>query len=312
MPSPLDIARMVTHQQSGVQSLQRTLEPSSITDAPENVTQYDQVMTTKLVVAYAAGLQIVHRARPAGLADRSVDIACGPGHFTLCLARFLDYRTITGIDLSLPMVEIANQNARKLGLADRVTFRAGDATNLCDLRENACDLATFTDAAHHMPDLAAVARVISEMNRVTRPEGLVVIMDLVRLRTAALTERYVNCLGHDYVQRGLPAFFDDFRNSMYAAWTAKELRKAIPRDTDRTWCHIVPRGLPTIQIILGLPVGRKKPFLRSGVPWAPNESPVPKEMGFDWRMVQFTLACASRTFIRPTGRVVQSEPTERG
>ena len=312
MPSVSDFTAMAISQHGGDQLLARLSEPASITDTEANVTQYDQVMTTKLVLAYAAGLQIIHRARPAGLADRSVDIACGPGHFTLCLARFLDYRTITGVDLSLPMVEIANQNARKLGLADRVTFRAGDATNLFDLRDNACDLATFTDAAHHMPDLAAVARVISEMNRVTRPEGLVVIMDLVRLRTAALTERYVNCLGHDYVQRGLPAFFDDFRNSMYAAWTAKELREAIPRDTDRTWCHIVPRGLPTIQIVLGLPAGRKKPFLRSGVPWPPNECPVPKEMGFDWRMVRFTLACACKTLIRPTGRVVQSEPTERG
>lgn len=312
MPPILDFAGMIAHQQAGTQVLDRVLEPRSITDALENVAQYDQVMTTKLVLAYAAGLQIIHRARPAGLADGSVDIACGPGHFTLCLARFLDYRTITGIDLSLPMVEIANQNARNLALADRVVFRAGDATNLCDLRDNACDLATFTDAAHHMPDLVAVARVISEMNRVTRPEGLVMIMDLVRLRTAALTERYVNCLGHDYVQRGLPAFFDDFRNSMYAAWTAKELRETIPRDTDRTWCHIVPRGLPTIQIVLGLPAGRKKPFLRSGVPWTPNECPIPKEMGFDWRMVRFTLACACKTLIRPTGRVVQSEPTERG
>ena len=86
------------------------------------------------------------------------------------------------------------------------------------------------------------------------------VMDLVRLRTEELTARYVQTLGHDYVERGLPDFFEDFRNSMYAAWTANELFSSIPRDSRRIWCHIVPRALPTVQVILGLPVGRKEPF----------------------------------------------------
>lgn len=308
MPSILDFTWMIVRQQSSARTLTRAQEPASITAAGANVTQYDQVMTTKLVLAYAAGLKIAHQARPDRQRDQAIDIACGPGHFTLCLARYLDCRSITGVDLSGPMVSIANQNAQKQGLADRVSFQTGDATNLADVEAGSCDLATFTDAAHHMPDLDTVRKVIEEMHRVTRPEGLVMVMDLVRLRTADLTERYVNLLGHDYIERGLPAFFDDFRNSMYAAWTAQELREAIPRDTDRVWCHIVPRGLPTIQVILGLPVGRRRPFIRSGVPWSKDNDPVPREMRTEARMMRATLAVASKTFIRPTRRVVQSEP----
>jgi len=79
------------------------------------------------------------------------------------------------------------------------------------------DLTSFTDAAHHMPDLATVGKVISEMDRVTKPDGLVMVMDLVRLRTAALTENYVGLLGADYLKMGLPYFFNQFRDSMYAA-----------------------------------------------------------------------------------------------
>ena len=106
-------------------------------------------------------------------------------------------------------------------------------------------------------------------------------------------------MGHDYIERGLRNFFEDFRNSMYAAWTAKELREAIPRDTDRWWCHIVPRGLPTIQLILGLPVGRKKVFVRSGFPWKPEDNPVPREMRMEWRLLRMSLAFASRHMIPP-------------
>lgn len=300
MPSPIDFARMIFRQQVGAQTLARVEEPTSITDAVANVTQYDQVMSTKLVLAYAAGLVIAHRACGEDQLQQAADIACGPGHFTLCLSHYLKCRSITGIDLSPPMVEVANRNAKTRGLGDRVRFEVGDATKLS--RDNStCDLVTFTDAAHHMPDLDTVQAVMREMDRVAKPDGLVMIMDLVRLRTAALTQRYVEVLGHDYVERGLPAFFEDFQNSMFAAWTADELRTAIPHDTDRYWCHIVPRGLPTIQIILGLPVGRKRPFVRNGMPWSPEHSPVPRDMRGDWRMLRATLALASKTMIKPRG-----------
>ena len=299
MPSVLDFAGMIARQQAGRQILSRVQEPRSITDAAENVSQYDRVMGTKLVLAYSAGLEIVHRARPDVGRERVVDIACGPGHFTLCLAKHLNYQRVTGIDLSASMVEIASRNASMKGLQGVTVFQTGDAANLSMIDDDACDLATFTDAAHHMPSLDVVAAVIREMNRVTKPEGLVMVMDVVRLRTQALTEHYVNSLGHDYIERGLPNFFDDFRNSMYAAWTAKELREAIPRDTNRYWCHIVPRGLPTIQFVLGLPVGRRRPFLRRGVPWTKENNPIPKEMRTDWRMMRATLALASKTIIPP-------------
>ncbi|MBN1908770.1 MAG: class I SAM-dependent methyltransferase [Pirellulales bacterium] len=299
MASIFQFAPMIVMQQSGRQKLQRRPEPEEVTDQADHVVQYDRVMGTKLAIAYASGLEVVHRARPEGMARETIDLACGPGHYTLCLARHLGFDRVVGVDLSAPMVEVANQNASEQGLGDRVTFRVGDATHVDGMETGRLELASFTDAAHHMPDLATVTRVLKEMDRMTKPEGLVMVMDLVRLRTEALTERYVNTLGHDYVQRGLPSFFKDFHNSMYAAWTAKELRQAVPRDTSRHWCHIVPRGLPTVQFLLGLPVGRRKVFVRSGLPWKPEACPVPREMRGEWRMLRMTIALASRKLIPP-------------
>ena len=65
--------------------------------------------------------------------------------------------------------------------------------------------------------------------------GLVMLMVLVRLRTAAITGRYVNIIGHDYVERGLPNFFEDFRNSMYV-YTPDFLSRTVAM-AKRSWVH---------------------------------------------------------------------------
>jgi len=298
MASFLDFFPMVMAQQCGRQQLERRPEPSQVTAAADNVVQYDQVMSTKLVLAYAAGLQTVHRAL-AGTGGMAVDLACGPGHYTLCLARYLKFEKVLGIDLSPGMFAIASQNATQQGLDRAVSFQRGDVTNLADLASGSFSLSSFTDAAHHMPDIETVGQVLREMDRVTRPDGLVMVMDLARLRTAKLTERYVNTLGHDYVARGLPAFLDDFRNSMYAAFTVAEMRQAIPRKTRRFWCHVVPRGLPTTQIILGLPEGRSKPMVRGGVPWDDASHPIPDSMRSEWSILSSSLAFGAKAILAP-------------
>src|SRR5436305_1108416 len=73
-----DLVRMLVAQQCGPQRLGRVPEPSQLTDAPPNVTQYNRVMTTKLVLAYALGLELVHRARPTVGGGSALDLACGP------------------------------------------------------------------------------------------------------------------------------------------------------------------------------------------------------------------------------------------
>jgi SAM-dependent methyltransferase len=212
------------------------------------------------------------------------------------------------------MIETATHNAKAAGAGDRVLFAVGDATHAADIADGSVDLCCCTDAAHHLPDLSVVTSALREMERVTRPDGLILVMDLVRLRTARVTERYVNLLAHDYVARGLPSFFNDFRNSMYAAWTGDELRRAVPAGTKRTWCHLVPRGLPTIQFLLGLPAGRTTPFVRPG--WSVREHPLirewaprwEREVGARWtsetlgecKMLSLSLRLAARTLLYPT------------
>jgi len=304
--NPLKFLPMILAQ-SGMQELARIPEQSSeVTENLDDVLQYDQVMQTALAVAYAIGLTVVHRARSqtAGPPMAALDLASGPGLYTLCLQTYLKYGNITGIDLSPNMIEIAQNNARKKNLADQVAFRAGDISDLAQFDSDFFDLTSFTDAAHHMPDLATVEKVLSEMDRVTKPDGLVMVMDLARLRTGALTEKYVASLGADYLKMGIPYFYNQFRDSMYAAWTFSELETAIPKNSRRVWCRLVSKELPTLQIILGLPVGRQQAFLRKGYPWRPHECPVPKSHRLDWFFARLTLfSAAVKYFPAATHRV---------
>jgi ubiquinone/menaquinone biosynthesis C-methylase UbiE len=255
-------------------------------------------MSTSLVMAYAGGLEVLHRARPGSCGGAAIDLACGPGHYTLCLARYFDFDEIVGFDLAPGMIETASANAREQELGGRVRFELTDITRLEGRETNSVALSSFTDAAHHMADLGTVTHVVEEMDRITQPEGLVMLMDLVRLKTASLTEGYVQALSADYVERGLTHFLEDFRNSLYAAWTVAEMRQAVPRRTDRTWFHVVSRGLPTVQFVLGLPVGRRRLYLRRGLPWGPEENPVPPELRMRWRLLRPSLTMGRRRCIR--------------
>jgi ubiquinone/menaquinone biosynthesis C-methylase UbiE len=297
--NPLSFLPMILAQ-SGMQELARVPEQSSeVTESLDDVLQYDQVMQTALAVAYAIGLTVIHRARPqtSTRSTKALDLASGPGLYTLCLQSYLKYGNITGIDLSSNMVDIAEKNAVEKKLADQVAFEVGDVSDLTKFSNDFFDLTSFTDAAHHMPDLATVGKVLSEMDRVTKPDGLVMAMDLARLRTGALTEKYVGSIGANYLKMGLPYFYNQFRDSMYAAWTYSELRSAIPKNSRRVWCHLVSKELPTLQVILGLPVGRQKAFLRKGYPWRPGDIPVPKNHRLDWFFARVTLFSAAAKYI---------------
>jgi ubiquinone/menaquinone biosynthesis C-methylase UbiE len=309
MPSLFDFVPMVLSQQGIFQTLDRSPEPKG----PDNVAEYDRVMTTKLALSYAAGVEIIYRVRdePGGSA---VDLACGPGHYTLCLAKHLGIAPVTGVDIERPRVEAATRNAVAMCLDQSVRFQVGDISKRLDaFRDGELDLASFTGAAHHMDDLETVAGIVREMDRITKPGGLVMLMDLARLRTAKLTERYVNTLGQDYKDRGLGDFFNEFRNSMYAVWTPKELRGVIPTDSARWWCQLVPRGLPTIQIILGLPIGRNRVYLRRG--FAAEQNPLIRDWYprwreevsatwadqtlNEWKLARLTLMTAQKHYVAP-------------
>ncbi len=303
MPSIFKMLPLIIGQNIGKQVLERLAEPNRVTDKTDNVLQYDKVLETKLAISYAIGIETIYRARPEPFGGRALDICCGPGHMSITMARELKLESLIGVDLSAPMVKVANANAREQGML-KVSFREADATSLQDFSDNEFDLTTMMDAAHHLspprdkepldPPTKWVSAALGEMDRVTSPGGLIVVMDLVRLRTKPMTEKYIELLAHDYEKRGLPAFKEDFRDSMYAAWTTHELRLAVPRQSKRQWNLVVPRGLPFAQFLMGFPRERRSPFINRGRIWNDvNRAPVSIENMPDYRLARLMMATAA-------------------
>jgi ubiquinone/menaquinone biosynthesis C-methylase UbiE len=266
MSSILNFIPLALGQNIGPQVLARIPEPDHqvVTDNPQSVAEYDQVMNSKLAISYALATETIFRTRTQPIKS-ALDVACGPGHLTINMARDLEIEQMIGVDLSNEMIKTASANARQRDLSS-VQFEHGDATRL-RFENQRFDLCTMMDAAHHFPSLDTLSSVLAELDRVCNQDGLVVVMDLVRLRTEAITEKYVNLVGREYKSLGLTDFFNQFRDSMYAAWTADELNSAIPNDSNRNWISIVPRGIPFCQFLLGLPGSQQTVFQCNGKPW---------------------------------------------
>ena len=77
---------------------------------------------------FRAGLDAVMLAAavPAGAGDSALELGAGVGTASLCLAARTGCK-VTGIEIEPALVELANGNAARNGMAGQVTFRAGDA-----------------------------------------------------------------------------------------------------------------------------------------------------------------------------------------
>ncbi len=98
---------------------------------------------------------------------RSVlDLACGPGIYARRFAAELATGTVTGMDLSWPMLRYAADKSRRARL-DNLALVRGDATKL-PFREELFDAVNCCGALHLFPD---VGRTLSEIRRVLKGGG---------------------------------------------------------------------------------------------------------------------------------------------
>jgi ubiquinone/menaquinone biosynthesis C-methylase UbiE len=102
-----------------------------------------------------------------------LDVGAGTGRLLVELARRRDDIGLSGVDLSPDMISVAERNARRAGLADRIALAVGDVAAL-PYPDRSFDLIVSTLSMHHWPDVAGAA---AELGRVLRPGGDVWIYD---------------------------------------------------------------------------------------------------------------------------------------
>jgi demethylmenaquinone methyltransferase / 2-methoxy-6-polyprenyl-1,4-benzoquinol methylase len=126
----------------------------------------------------------VERAQVAPGSD-ALDVCCGTGDLALALRRRIgpDGRVV-GCDFSEPMLELARRKSGEEGLA--VEFGWADALDL-PYGDASFDAVTIGFGARNLADLE---RGLSEMARVLRPGGRLVILEITRPRREPMASFY--------------------------------------------------------------------------------------------------------------------------
>jgi len=119
---------------------------------------------------------VARRAAARTQQGEAVDLGCGPGHLAVKLAQQSPGLQVIGVDLSDEMLLQAKAYAQRAGVANRVSFRKGDAGQI-PFPDGSLDLVVSTLSLHHWSDPAAV---LNEIARVLRPGGSFLVFDLRR------------------------------------------------------------------------------------------------------------------------------------
>lgn len=135
-----------------------------------------------------AGLRVLVALSGARSEDRVLDVASGPGFLTLAFAQAV--ASARGIDATPAFVLRARRVAAERGIAN-VSFDEGDVNALPEA-DASYDVVACRAAFHHFPD---PARVLSEMARVSKPGGTLLIADLLG------SEDTRQALLHDRIER---------------------------------------------------------------------------------------------------------------
>jgi ubiquinone/menaquinone biosynthesis C-methylase UbiE len=105
---------------------------------------------------------------------RIIDLGCGPGTDTIPLAEFVGTTgKVIGVDTDNQMITTANKNAKEAGVADRVIHQHHDAMSL-PFDSNCFDACRTERLFQH---LLNPEKVLSEMVRITKPGGWIVVAD---------------------------------------------------------------------------------------------------------------------------------------
>jgi SAM-dependent methyltransferase len=114
----------------------------------------------------------IHERLLADPPARVADIACGVGWAAIAIASAYPNVRVDGFDLDPVSIELALENARQAGVADRVSFAIRDATD--PAAADGYDLAVIVEAVH---DMAHPIEVLTAVRQMLRPGGSLLVAD---------------------------------------------------------------------------------------------------------------------------------------
>ena len=130
------------------------------------------MFANELVSDWIPGLPDIQARLEAGEALRVADIGCGEGWAGIYLAEAYPHITVDGFDLDDASIAQARKHASERGVADRVRFEVQDVTDTSFGRQY--DLVLAIEMVH---DLSDPVDALAAMERISRPDGAVLVID---------------------------------------------------------------------------------------------------------------------------------------
>lgn len=117
-------------------------------------------------------LQVVASAQPKP-GERLLDLCTGTGDLAIAFAQRCPELEIVGLDISAPMLAVAQQKLTELGLEKKIALQQGDALQL-PFAENSFDIVTLAFGVRNLTDRLQGLR---EIYRVLKPHGRAFILE---------------------------------------------------------------------------------------------------------------------------------------
>lgn len=190
--------------------MERVLEPE-VMDTWEESVAYDAMDFEAVNRAFA---ELALTLAPA--TGRVLDAGTGTARIPILLCQMSPRLEVTGIDLSKNMLLIGEQNVQRANLQIQIKLEYGDAKQL-HYPDGQFDLVISNSLIHHLPDPLPFLR---ELKRVLKPQGGILLRDLLRPADVITVDALVAGIGLEYDahQRQL------FRDSLCAAFRLEEIR----------------------------------------------------------------------------------------
>ncbi|WP_018755313.1 demethylmenaquinone methyltransferase [Paenibacillus terrigena] len=106
--------------------------------------------------------------------DTAIDLCCGTCDWTISIAEASQTGNIVGLDFSQNMLDVGKVKVDRAGKTRQIDLVQGNAMEL-PFEDNQFEYATIGFGLRNVPDLK---RVLKEMQRVVKPGGMIVCLEL--------------------------------------------------------------------------------------------------------------------------------------
>jgi ubiquinone/menaquinone biosynthesis C-methylase UbiE len=195
--------------------MDRILEPE-VMDTWQEATAYDAMDFTSVNTAFATDAIALDPH-----AIKVLDIGTGTARIPILMCQQQPQYLFTGIDLAQSMLIIGRRNVEEAKLTQRIKLELVDSKRM-PYPDLEFDMVISNSLVHHLPDPLSL---FQEIKRSIKPDGAILIRDLIRPENDRIVNELVAKIGGDYDARQQQLFHD----SLKAALTLPEVQELIDR-----------------------------------------------------------------------------------